>query len=153
MSVVLRPISADAAAALREDRAPTDVRVADDHPTEFSAEVADFVGHENQVGPYFIHLADDDLVVGEVGGMLQGDGVMEIGYAVVDSAQRRGYATAAVLALINRARQNPDILRVRAHTPLDRPASARVLEKSGFTSVGEFPHDEVGRVIRWELEV
>jgi RimJ/RimL family protein N-acetyltransferase len=153
MTVVLRPISAAAAEALRERRPPEDVRVAADYPAEFSHEVGEFVGRDDQVGPYFIHRADDDVVIGEIGGALLGDGVVEIGYGIVQSEHGRGHGTAAVLALVNRARQNAGIYRVRAHTPLDRPASARVLEKTGFTAVGDVPHDEFGTVRRWELEV
>lgn len=56
---------------------------------------------------------------------------------VVVSCWGRGYATDAVRALLDRARDVPAIERVVASTPLDRPASGRVLEKAGFTCVGE----------------
>jgi hypothetical protein len=45
---------------------------------------------------------------------------------------------------------------VVAHTPLDRPASGRVVEKAGFTPVGEVVDEHEGkaiRAIRWELGV
>ena len=48
----------------------------------------------------------------------------------------------------------PDIERMVAHNPLDRPASGRVLEKAGFRLVGEFDdeHEGVGLCVqRWEL--
>jgi len=48
----------------------------------------------------------------------------------------------------------PGIERVIGHTPLDRPASGRVLEKAGFTNVGEEEDEHEGtriRVNRWEL--
>ena len=41
-----------------------------------------------------------------------------------------------------------------AHTPLDRPASARVAAKAGLRPVGEVDDEHDGvpiRVIRWEL--
>jgi hypothetical protein len=41
-----------------------------------------------------------------------------------------------------------------ALTPLDRPASGRVLEKAGFALAGELDHEHDGeamRVRRWEL--
>jgi hypothetical protein len=43
---------------------------------------------------------------------------------------------------------------VLRHTPLDRPASGRVLEKAGFAMVGEEDDEDDGtpiRVLRWEL--
>jgi hypothetical protein len=44
MNVVLRPISRSAADALLARRTPTDVEVAADYPTEFSAGIAEAVG-------------------------------------------------------------------------------------------------------------
>jgi hypothetical protein len=45
---------------------------------------------------------------------------------------------------------------VAAHTPLDRPASGRVVERAGFSPVGEVVDEHEGeaiRVIRWELRL
>ncbi|HXV92548.1 MAG TPA: GNAT family protein [Pseudonocardia sp.] len=155
--VVLRPISPEAAAALVAGRAPSDVAVAPDHPTEFSAQVARHVdGAEGgqRLGPFFIHRGDDEVVVGEIGAARTAPGTFEIGYAVVASCQGRGYATAAVRALVALVRTVPGIERVVAHTPVDRPASARVLAKAGFTPSGERTEEHDGatlRVLRWEL--
>jgi ribosomal-protein-alanine N-acetyltransferase len=152
--IVLRPISAEAAGALLADRTPDDVQVAPDHPTEFSAGIAASVGNGSPLGPYFMHRTEDDVVVGEIGGGFTSVDTVEIGYAVVGSCRGRGYATEAVRALLARARQVPDIERVVAATPLDRPASGRVLEKAGFTIVSEADDEHDGvpmRVSRWEL--
>jgi RimJ/RimL family protein N-acetyltransferase len=153
-TVVLRPVSAGAAASILAGRAPEDVRVASDYPTEFSAEVAAQVGAGSPLGPYFVHRTEDDVVVGEIGGGLVGPGMVMIGYAIVPSCWGRNHATDAVRALIERTRELPDVARVVAHTPLDRPASGRVLEKSGFALVGETDDEHDGvvmRVKRWEL--
>jgi [ribosomal protein S5]-alanine N-acetyltransferase len=156
MAVVLREISADAArAVLRGDR-PAGIRVADDHPTEFSTGVAACVGRDGQVGPYFVCEAGDDTVVGEIGGAFVEDGTVEIGYAVVPSRWNRGVATAAVAAFVARARRDPAIRCVIAHAPLDRPRSGRVLAKAGFTMTGEVLDGDGERVVRagrWELPV
>ena len=67
-------------------------------------------------------------MVGEIGGaFVDQEGTLEIGYAVVESQRNRGYATAAVEALVRRARKSAQARRVVAHTPLDRPESGRVL--------------------------
>lgn len=79
MSVVLRPITAGSAEALLAGRAPPDVEVAADHPTEFSAGIAGAVGGGSPLGPFFVHRAGDEVVVGEIGGgFVTGDAV-EIG--------------------------------------------------------------------------
>jgi RimJ/RimL family protein N-acetyltransferase len=151
--VVLRPIGPEAAAALASERVPDDVRVAADYPTEFSFEVG---SHDpGPLGPFFIY-HDDEVVIGEIGGSLTGGGVAMIGYALVPSCWGRGYATDAVRALVERARELGDVERLWAYTPLERPASGRVLEKAGFTLAGEMDHEHDGvrmRVRRWELPV
>ena len=128
--------------------------MAPDYPTEFSQGVAASVGGDQPLGPFFLHRAEDDVVVGEIGGGLVEPGVLEIGYAVVESCWGRGYASAAVQALIERAREVPGIERIVAHTPLDRPASARVVEKAGFVLAGQDEDEHEGEVMRvqpWEL--
>jgi len=154
MTVVLRPISAVAAEAILAGRAPEDVRVAPDYPTEFSSGVAERVGAGARLGPYFVHRAEDDVVVGEIGGAFMDPVTVGIGYAIVRSCWGNGYATDAVRALVARALQLPEIELIVAFTPLDRPASGRVLRKAGFTPVGEEDDEHEGkilRVIRWEL--
>lgn len=154
MGIVLRSISADAAEDLRASRTPRDVRVASDYPTEFSAGVGQHAGQGGALGPFFLHRSEDDVVVGEIGGGFVAPGVVEIGYAVVASCWGRGYATEAVRALVERARSVPDVERIIGHTPLDRPASGRVLEKAGFGNAGQEDDEHEGapiRVNRWEL--
>jgi RimJ/RimL family protein N-acetyltransferase len=159
MTIVLREMTREAAAAILAGERPGDVRVADDYPTEFSAGVAQVgVIGEGQFGPFFLHRSEDDLVVGEIGGAFVDEaGTIEIGYAVVESQWNRGYATAAVEALVTKAREAPDVRRIVAHTPLERPESGRVLEKAGFTMGREMDDaDEAGNVVRvkeWELAV
>jgi RimJ/RimL family protein N-acetyltransferase len=152
-AVALRPISAAAAAAILARRRPPDVTVAPDYPTEFSQGVAAQVGRGSPLGPYFVHRAGDDVVVGEIGGAFVAAGTVEIGYATVPSCRGRGYATAAVHALMRRAETAVAVARVIAHTPLDRPASGRVLAKAGFACLGETEDEQDGvplRVLRWQ---
>jgi RimJ/RimL family protein N-acetyltransferase len=158
MTIVLRKITREAADAILAGQRPGDVRVADDYPTEFSAGVAQHVGAEGQFGPFFLQRSEDDLVVGEIGGaFVDEEGTIEIGYAVVESQWDRGYATAAVKALVTKARKAPHVRRIVAHTPLERPQSGRVLEKAGFAPAREIDEvDEarnVMRVTEWVLAV
>ena len=80
--IVLRAISARSAEALLAGRPPDDVVVAPDHPTEFSAGVARSVGNESALGPFFVHRASDDVVVGEIGAGFVAPGTAEVAPAV-----------------------------------------------------------------------
>ena len=127
-------------------------------PGIYRATLVDIQEGEGQFGPFFLHRSEDDLVVGEIGGAFVDDeGTVEIGYAVVESQWNRGYATAAVEALVTKARAAPEVRRIVAHTPLERPESGRVVEKAGFSMVREMDDaDQAGNVVRvkeWELAV
>ena len=158
MTIVLREMTREAADAILAGERPGGVRVADDYPTEFSVGVAQYVGVVGQLGPFFLQRSEDDLVVGEIGGaFVDEQGTIEIGYAVVESQWNRGFATAAVEALVTKAREACGVCRIVAHAPPERPGSGRVLEKAGFAMVREIDDaDEDGNVVRveeWELAV
>ena len=127
--------------------------------TEFSRSAsAQCVGVEGQFGACRSRRSDDDVVVGEIGGaFVDEQGSIEIGYAIVESQRNRWYATAAIEALVTRARAAPEVRRIVAHSPLERPQSGRVLEKAGFAMLREPDDaDEAGNVLRvkeWELLV
>ena len=157
MPIVLREVTREAAEAILSGERPANVRVADDYPTEFSAGMAQAVGTERQFH-YFVHRLEDDVVVGEIGAaFVDEEGTIEIGYAVVESQQNRGYATAAVEALVAKLRDVSKVRRFVAHAPLERPESGRVVERAGFAMVREMNDtDEAGNVLRvkeWELAV
>jgi RimJ/RimL family protein N-acetyltransferase len=137
VTIVLREVTREAAEAILAGERPANVRVTDDYPTEFSVGMAQAVGTEGQFH-YFVHRLEDDVVVGEIGGALvDEEGTIEVGYAVVESQQNRGYATAAVEALVAKLREASGVRRFVAHAPLERPESGRVVEKAGFAMVRE----------------
>ena len=146
--IVLRPMSEVAARALTAGEAPPDVTTADDYPTEFSLGMAPMVGAGSPLGPWLMHRLEDEVVVGDIGGGFIAPRVAEIGYAVVRSCWGRGYATAAVSALVDSARRQLGIDQLVGHTPLDRPASGRVLAHCGFVHVGEVDDEHDGNRIR-----
>lgn len=76
------------------------------------------------------------------------EGVVEVGYSVLASFQRRGLATEAVAALIERAFRHPRVATVMAQTLPELTPSIRVLEKLGFTQRGT-PLEE--GAIRFEI--
>ena len=77
------------------------------------------------------------------------DGTVEIGYGVVAEHQRRGYATETVRAFLAHAFVSPKVRRVIAETYPHLAPSIGVLEKCGFTFIGD--GSEPG-VIRYEIE-
>ena len=64
------------------------------------------------------------------------DGVVEIGYSVVDAYQGRGVASELVRALVERA-WTKGVTRVIANTLPDNVASQSVLRRCGFVEAGE----------------
>ena len=64
------------------------------------------------------------------------DGSVEIGYSVIPSARRQGYASEVVSALVDHAFTNPSVHEVIAHTSDENVASTGVLLRSGFERVG-----------------
>lgn len=79
------------------------------------------------------------------------DGTVEIGYAVAPALEGRGVATAAVGALVAEAFAEPAVGAVIAHTLAEPCASARVLEKAGFTGEGEVADAQAGVAWRHRL--
>ena len=63
------------------------------------------------------------------------DGVVEIGYAVAEEYRRLGYATEAVVALLDRAFSDDRVRVVTASTYVVLRPSIGVLEKTGFALV------------------
>lgn len=76
------------------------------------------------------------------------DGTVEIGYSIVPEFRRRGLATEAVRAFIDRSFADPRVRRVIAETLPELRPSIGVLEKVGMRQIG--PGSEPG-VIRFEI--
>jgi [ribosomal protein S5]-alanine N-acetyltransferase len=75
-----------------------------------------------------------DEVVGSLGLFWPpSEGRVEIGYGVVPSRQGRGYASEATAALTAFALRWDDVRAVQSHVEPSSAASARVLEKAGFS--------------------
>lgn len=94
-----------------------------------------------------------DVAVGRAGyhGPPDSSGMVEIGYAVDPAYRRRGFARAALIALLRRAAQEPDVRTVRATVSPDNVASRSLILQYGFTEVGEQWDDEDGVEIIYEV--
>jgi [ribosomal protein S5]-alanine N-acetyltransferase len=114
---------------------------ADDFPAEGDQVIARLLartglpadGEARRFGHRLVAERVTGTVVGGIGffGPPQ-DGEVEIGYGIVPSRQRRGYATEAVQAMVADILQVEGVQTVVANVELDNPASIRVLEKCGM---------------------
>ena len=88
-------------------------------------------------GMWFVLLRDPRTLIGTVG--LKGppvDGRADVGYAVLDVFQCRGYATEATAALIDWTFADPRVDRIIAETLPELTPSIRVMDKCGMVFVG-----------------
>ncbi len=83
---------------------------------------------------FFVRRKSDHDPIGAIGFGGKGP-IAELGYAFGRPYWGKGYATEAVLAMIDIAR-GLGFGGLRAYSFVENPASAKVLEKSGFTEIG-----------------
>jgi RimJ/RimL family protein N-acetyltransferase len=93
------------------------------------------------------------LAVGRAGyhGPPDPSGMVEIGYAVDPAYRRRGYARAALEALLRRAADEPRVRTVRVTISPDNQASKQLASQYGFVEFGEQWDDEDGLEIIYEV--
>jgi RimJ/RimL family protein N-acetyltransferase len=102
-----------------------------------------------------IWCARQQVTVGHAGyhGRPDPSGMVEIGYTVDPAFRRRGYARAALVALLQRAAREPQVRTARVSIRPDNVASYRLASQYGFVKVGEQWDDEDGLEIVYEVEV
>jgi RimJ/RimL family protein N-acetyltransferase len=172
--LVLRPATVEVLRADLGGRAALaralDARVTDDWPPDLydagaigwtiralerDPAAADWFGY------YFLRAAAPLVLIGVGGfkGPPDSDGAVEIGYSIVQSERRRGFATEAVRGFLARAFGDARVRRVAAETLPDLVASIGVLAKVGMTLVPRTAADaskEAGwpesNVIRYEID-
>ena len=102
-------------------------------------------------------LVDEDTgeVVGAAGFHAAPDdnGMVEVGYGVDPAHRRRGYARAALLLMIDRARTDPSSHVFRVTVSPDNAASLGLVAQLPFVEVGDQWDDEDGLEIIFELPV
>lgn len=99
-----------------------------------------------RTAPYVlgIELKKSNELIGHVGLSPVGDDI-EIGYAIEDKHQGKGYATEAISAISNWAINQIGIPCVLGIVASDNASSCRVLEKSGYTFIEEKEKRAFGR--------
>lgn len=78
----------------------------------------------------------DGNLIGNLGLSETVSGTMRLGYAYGTDQWGKGYATEALLAVMDWVSRHLTVGEIRAEVFLDNPASARVLAKAGFTETG-----------------
>ncbi|WP_152363437.1 GNAT family N-acetyltransferase [Microlunatus speluncae] len=128
---------------LTEDEALAIIAAAPDgsgYPSPADVEAAvDFVQHcraagdPQPFGAYELRLRDTGVPIGGVGfnHPLDDQGATTVGYGLVPDARGHGYATEALLAVLELARRS-GAQRVDGSANLDNPASCRVMEAAGM---------------------
>jgi RimJ/RimL family protein N-acetyltransferase len=102
---------------------------------------------DRDYGFHFVVRREDERVIGEIGFVAPPrGGAVTVGYAIVPSARRQGYATEAIAGLAEWSLAQPGVGVVRALTLPDNEASIRALLKAGFEE--EEPRSKVRRFVR-----
>ncbi|MEI8057772.1 MAG: GNAT family N-acetyltransferase [Actinomycetes bacterium] len=92
------------------------------------------------------------LVIGGIGFINppDADGFAEVGYGIAESYQGQGFATEALLVVIDYARTQ-GALGVIAVTEIDNLPSQRLAQRCGLVFVGRFDSGDDRDLQRWEL--
>jgi RimJ/RimL family protein N-acetyltransferase len=95
----------------------------------------------------------EQVAVGRAGyhGPPDDSGMVEIGYAVDPAYRRRGYARAALEALLQRAAHEPQVRVVRVTISPGNTASYTLASQYGFARIGEQWDEEDGLEIIYEV--
>jgi RimJ/RimL family protein N-acetyltransferase len=78
------------------------------------------------------------------------DGSVEIGYGIIPSEQKRGFATQAIDLLVRKGFSENEVQRIMAYTEPSNSASCRVLEKNRFIRSGSKIDPDDGEVWIWK---
>ena len=145
----LHALTADEAEALHGGVMPEGWEYADGYPLLDTKDgVGLFLRHgDREFGFHFVVRREDGRVIGEIGFVEPPrGGSVTIGYAIVPSARRQGYATEAITAVTEWSLAQPDVTHVRAQTLPDNEPSVRALLSAGFEE--DDPGAKVRRFVR-----
>jgi [ribosomal protein S5]-alanine N-acetyltransferase len=97
---------------------------------------------------WMIVLKRNSTVIGDAGfkGPPNAEGVVDIGYSIIEQEHQRGYGMETAKALVDWAFRQPTVKTVTASCLLENVASIRILEKLGME---ELVRDD--EVIYWKL--
>ena len=137
-TVLVHPVTHEAAVALLRGAAPAGLAFADGYPSPFSREVVELLAGPRRAEvagfePSFVVRREDGIVVGEIGFTLDAEAATAtVGYTIVEPCWGRGYATDALRTLVAYLRDDPRVQHIAAQTFVEHVASRRVMEKAGM---------------------
>ncbi len=111
-------------------------------PAGVAAHIEQYLtGHAQGTWHPFLLLDEHDAIAGRANlkNIDTATGTAEVGYRIAADATGRGLATLAIGHLIHSAHEQWGLTALLAHVTSDNPASARVLEKTGFVKQGLVP--------------
>ena len=137
--LLVRPTAADVGAIIQRYASDADVtryvawpRHTSVTDTEFFLKFSDHEWSRWPAGPYLARLRADGSLIGSTGLAFESDATASTGYVFAKDAWGNGYASEALRAMIDLAR-DLHVTRLYAICHADHRASAHVLEKGGFT--------------------
>ena len=98
---------------------------------------------------YMLLSGDTRMLVGCLGAFPCAAGDVELGYSVVGSCQRRGFATEAAKGLIGWLLEQASVHSVSAQAYESSPASVKVMQRCGLRFVGGGEEAGTVRYRRW----
>ncbi|MDH3708927.1 MAG: GNAT family N-acetyltransferase [Cyclobacteriaceae bacterium] len=106
--------------------------------------------HQPWIGYFALR---DNIVVG-VGGFKgqPKDNIVELAYATVPEFEGQGVAHSICKSLVKIAHEHSPRLGIRARTLPQTNASTHILQKAGFTKLGEVQDPDDGPVWEWEWQ-
>ncbi len=150
--MIVETTAADYAALLRS-RAPRDFALADTPiaPVEILEMLAGLAAQiRESFSPASWLIVADNEVVGLCSVTRPPrDGILDIGYGIAPSRQRRGLASDAIRDVVAWARTDARVSAVTAETGVENIASQTVLARNGFVRIGERLDEEDGPLICW----
>ena len=145
----LHALTAEEAEELHDGALPGGWSYAEGYPLEDTKDgVGLFLRHgDRDYGFHFVVRREDGRVIGEIGFVEPPKGgSVTIGYAIVPSARRQGFATEAIVAVSEWSLAQRDVTCVRAQTLPDNEASMRALRRAGFEE--DDPGPKVRRFVK-----
>lgn len=108
--------------------------------------------HPDEPGYACWYIIAEERLVGVIGfkGPPDVEGRVEIGYAIIEPEQRKGYGVAAAARMVEQAFADPRVQVVAAETLPRLTASQKVLTRCGFVHVGGHLDAEEGQIMRFE---
>lgn len=98
---------------------------------------------------WMIVLKNEMTIIGDIGfkGGPNHLGAVDIGYGIIDSQRKKGYASEATRGLIKWAFSNSEVALITAKCLLENIDSSKILRKLDFNEVGRD-----NEMIHWELQ-